>query len=49
MTREAPSGLLRTIVAGVRGAYLDLEYLEDWVTELGLAELWQRARAGAPV
>lgn len=36
-------GILR-----VRGADLDLDYIERWVTELGLAEPWQRAQAAAP-
>jgi hypothetical protein len=37
------AGILR-----VRGADLDFAYIERWVTELGLAELWQSARAAAP-
>jgi hypothetical protein len=37
------AGILR-----VRGADLDFEYIERWVTELGLAEPWQRARTAAP-
>src|ERR1041384_6005802 len=36
-------GILR-----VRGADLDFEYIERWVADLGLAELWQRARGAAP-
>jgi hypothetical protein len=35
-------------ILGVRGADLDFAYIERWVTELGHAELWQRARAAAP-
>ena len=37
---EDVAGILR-----VRGADLDLDYIERWVTELGLAEPWQRAHA----
>jgi len=40
-----------TVVAGilrVRGADLDIDYIERWVAELGLAEPWRRARAAAP-
>ena len=40
---EDVAGILR-----VRGAELDFEYIERWVTELGLAEPWQRARTAAP-
>lgn len=40
---EDVAGILR-----VRGADLDLDYIEHWVTELGLAEPWRRARAAAP-
>jgi len=40
---EDVAGMLR-----VRGADLDFDYIERWVTELGLAELWQRARAATP-
>jgi len=40
---EDVAGILR-----VRGADLDLDYIERWVTELGLAEPWRRARAAAP-
>lgn len=43
---EDVAGILR-----VRGADLDYDYLERWTTELGLVELWSRARAvraGAP-
>jgi hypothetical protein len=36
---EDVAGILR-----VRGAELDLDYIERWVTELGLAEPWRRAR-----
>jgi len=39
---EDVAGILR-----VRGAELDLDYIERWVTELGLAEPWRRARAAA--
>lgn len=40
---EDVAGILR-----VRAADLDVDYVERWVTELGLAEQWQRARALAP-
>jgi hypothetical protein len=40
---EDVAGILR-----VRGAELDLDYIERWVAELELAEPWQRARAAAP-
>jgi hypothetical protein len=40
---EDVAGILR-----VRGPDLDLDYIERWVTELGLAELWRRVRAAAP-
>ncbi|TMQ03423.1 MAG: nucleotidyltransferase family protein [Deltaproteobacteria bacterium] len=40
---EDVMGILR-----VRGADLDFDYIERWVTDLGLAELWRRARAAAP-
>ena len=40
---EDVAGILR-----VRGADLDFDYIERWVTELGLAEPWQRARASMP-
>ena len=36
---EDVAGILR-----VRGADLDLEYIERWVTDLGLTEPWRRAR-----
>lgn len=36
---EDVAGILR-----VRGPELDLEYIERWVAELGLGEVWQRAR-----
>lgn len=41
---EDVAGILR-----VRGPDLDLDYIERWVTELGLAEQWHRARAAVPV
>jgi len=28
--------------------YVDLDYIERWVTELGLAESWRRVRAAVP-
>ncbi|HEX7837983.1 MAG TPA: hypothetical protein VF469_11000 [Kofleriaceae bacterium] len=37
---EDVAGILR-----VRGTDLDLAYIEHWVSELRLAEQWQRARA----
>ena len=37
---EDVAGILR-----VRGSDLDLDYIERWITELGLAEPWRRARA----
>jgi hypothetical protein len=37
---EDVAGILR-----VRGADLDLDYIERWVTDLGLAEPWLRVRA----
>ena len=37
---EDVAGILR-----VRGADLDFDYIERWVTELELAEPWRRARA----
>jgi hypothetical protein len=37
---EDVAGILR-----VRGPELDLEYIERWVAELGLGEVWQLARA----
>jgi hypothetical protein len=37
---EDVAGILR-----VRGGDLDFDYIERWVTELGLAEPWHRARA----
>jgi len=40
---EDVAGILR-----VRGADLDLDYIEHWVAELELAEPWRRARAAAP-
>ena len=40
---EDVAGILR-----VRGPDLDLDYIERWVAELGLAEQWRRARAAAP-
>jgi len=40
---EDVAGILR-----VRGAALDLDYIERWVAELELAEPWRRARAQAP-
>ena len=40
---EDVAGILR-----VRGVDLDFDYIERWVTELGLAEPWQRARAATP-
>jgi hypothetical protein len=39
---EDVTGILR-----VRGPDLDLDYIERWVTDLGLEEPWQRARAAA--
>jgi hypothetical protein len=36
---EDVAGILR-----VRGADLDLDYIEHWVIDLGLAEQWRRAR-----
>jgi hypothetical protein len=37
------AGILR-----VRGADLDFDYIERWVTELELAEPWRRARVATP-
>jgi hypothetical protein len=37
---EDVAGILR-----VRGADLDLDYIERWVTDLGLIEPWRRVRA----
>lgn len=39
---EDVAGILR-----VRGTDLDLDYIERWVTDLGLDEQWRRARAVA--
>ena len=33
-------------IASVMGGALDLEYLERWIAELGLIDLWNRARSG---
>jgi hypothetical protein len=40
---EDVAGILR-----VRGADLDFDYIERWVTELELAEPWRRARSATP-
>jgi hypothetical protein len=40
---EDVAGILR-----VRGSDLDFDYIERWVTELGLDEPWRRVRVATP-
>lgn len=49
--REGQSEKQLRDVAGilqVRGDALDMEYINVWVSALGLAEVWERVQAGTP-
>ena len=35
-------------IAATQGAQLDTQYIERWVVDLGLAQLWRRATEGLP-